>query len=490
MADEKNVPKTPAGKSLSEQELQIAVAGIQYFGDKITIPEGMTPQQALATLERRIKFEQEETVMTETYNVFPYDGAVSLDNVLRAKFGWAEAVAIPGFFGDTPPKMQNIEVAPGVKRLVPWGRFVIPNIKGFVQTGVARKGAQYIFQLNAKVRRADEGRIRELFELLRMEIGRSSIYRGQAIKLRFKDDDGDETMPEPKFLDTSGVDERMLVYSDTVMQAVITNLYTPITRVDDCRRNGIPIKRGVLLGGTFGTGKTMAAAVASKLAVANGVTYLYVPRADELKMAIEFGMQYQDPACVVFCEDIDRVVAGERSVQMDDILNIIDGIDSKNSNIIVVLTTNNLDNIHPAMLRPGRLDSVIHVTPPDAKAVEKLIRLYAGGAVSKDTDLSAVGAVLDGQIPAIISEVVKRAKLSELALLPPGERVTNLSAPALLDAAHTMQSQMALLEAAMNVEPEPDTLGQAFEKMVQKVVNPEQFEQIAKASGKINKALK
>ena len=39
---------------------------------------------------------------------------------------------------------------------------------------------------------------------------------------------------------------------------------------------------------------------------------------------------------------------------MDDVLNIIDGIDSKKANIITVLTTNDLEGINPAMLRPGR----------------------------------------------------------------------------------------------------------------------------------------
>lgn len=472
MADEKKAAATPPGKSLSEQDMKIAVAGIQYFGDKITLPVDMTVDQAIKTLERRKAFEQEDTVMTQEFAVFPYDGAVSLDNVLRAKFGWAEAVKIPGFFGDTPPQMQNIEVGPGERRMVPWGRFVIPTISGFIQTGVAERNGQYHFQLNAKVKRKDEGSIKELFRLVEEETQRSSIYRGKAIKLRFKDEDGDTTMPDPRFLDTTTIDPAMLVYSDHIMRSVQTNLYTPITRIEDLKRNGIAIKRGILLGGTFGTGKTLAAAVASKLAVEHGVTYIYVPRADELAHAIEFAKQYQDPACVVFCEDIDRVVAGERSVAMDDVLNIIDGIDSKNSNIMVVLTTNDLDSIHPAMLRPGRLDAVIPIDPPDGKAVEKLIRLYAGGAVEPSTDLTKVGEVLAGNIPAIISEVVKRAKLSELAILEPGKRVTKLSEDALLDAARTMTAQMALLDAASNGPEARPALEQALTDVVRHAMDP------------------
>ena len=37
---------------------------------------------------------------------------------------------------------------------------------------------------------------------------------------------------------------------------------------------------------------------------------------------------------MIFCEDIDRAITGERSVEMDDILNILDGIDTKGNNLI------------------------------------------------------------------------------------------------------------------------------------------------------------
>jgi transitional endoplasmic reticulum ATPase len=267
--------------------------------------------------------------------------------------------------------------------------------------------------------------------------------------MRFRDEDGDIIdMPEPKFIDTNDVDEAMLVYPAKTQAAIETNLFTPIQRIRDCIANGIPVKRGVLLGGTFGTGKTMAAKVASKYAVQNGITYLYVTRADELADAIEFAKMYCDPGCVIFCEDIDRAMEGnnaERTEAIDDILNIIDGIDTKSSNIITVLTTNSLETITPAMLRPGRLDAVIDVLPPDAAAAEKLVRLYAGDAVDIDADLSEVGQKLDGVIPAVIAEVVKRAKLAQLRLQEPGTLVTKLSAQALLDASESMKSQLDLL---------------------------------------------
>lgn len=276
-------------------------------------------------------------------------------------------------------------------------------------------------------------------------------------------------IPQLSFIDTSNIDVSQLILSEDVMDSVETNLFTPIERIRELKQNNISVKRGILLGGTYGTGKTLAATCASALAAKNGVTFLYVGRASELESALKFAARYQDPGCVVFCEDIDREVEGDRSVEMDDLLNIIDGLDTKSSRIIVVLTTNNLDAVHPAMLRPGRLDAVIDVTVPDAKAVEKLIRYYGRGCIESDLNLTEVGKQLDGCIPAIISEVVKRAKLAELQFTLVGGPIAFLSERSLLEAAKTMRRQLDLLNKPL--KKEPDSLSEAMTKVVANTLN-------------------
>lgn len=454
-------------KTLSDVK-QVAVAEIVRHGEKLTLPETMGYDDAIDLLQRRKEFENQKTEFSETYDVFPLDGAHALDAVLIAKLGWAPAVATPGWFGDEPPQMLSVEVKPGVFKSVAWGRFKLPNITGYIQTGVSMKNNRASFTLHASVLRRDEPVVRGLFNALRDYLVTGSIYKGQAIKLRFLDEDGDVLkMPEPKFIDTSKIDPDSLIYSKHVMDQVNTNLFTPILRVHDCIANGIKVKRGVLLAGTYGTGKTMAATVASKHAVDTGVTYLYIPRAAELPHAIEFAKQYQSPACVIFVEDIDRALDGKRDVAMDDILNLIDGIDTKHSNIIVVLTTNAVDNIDPAMLRAGRLDSVIEVTPPDAEAVQRLIRAYAAGTVSADEDLSEVGEVLEGAIPATIAEVVNRAKLAQLAQQAPGTKVTHLTGAALAVAARSMAGHLDLLERRIKAcEAQPASLEDKLHELV------------------------
>lgn len=443
------------GLTLDKAAPAAHVAEIVYSGEKMILPNGMDIRAAIDLLERREQYLTERVEISEKFDVFPWDGAHAIDVVLTRKFGWSASTATPGFFGDTPPRLISIEVAPGVFKQVPWGAFTLPGVNGLLECAVQKKDGRYVFALEGNVQRKDEATIREIFEMVRQELRVNSIYRGQAIKIRFTNDAGQTLpLPEPKFMDTSKISEDMVVYSEDVQEQVRVNLFTPITRVADCVANDIPVKRGVILGGPYGTGKTLAATVASKLAVDNGITFVYVARADELAQAIEFAKQYQSPACVIFCEDIDRAMAGERSVKMDDILNIIDGIDTKQANLITVLTTNHLETINPAMLRPGRLDAVIEVTPPDAKAVQALVRLYGGAAISADTDLTEVGRVLDGNIPAVIAEVVKRAKLAQLGLQARGERVALLSAAALVSAAKSMKSQIDLLKRRS--EPKED----------------------------------
>lgn len=450
---------------------QKVVADVVRTGSQLVIPEGVTIDQAIDLLNRRKKFEEETTQLSRAFDVFPLDGAVSLDIVLRALYGWAPAIPTPGFFTSNPPQLIAVNVSPTETQQVPWGRFKLPNVEGYVETSSARsESGRIIFQVVAAVKRKNERQIQELFEALNEEIKRSSIYRGKAIKIRFRDDEGKPVpLPTPVFLDTTYIREESLVFSRHIHDSVNTNLFTPIRRARDCLRNGITLKRGVILGGHYGTGKTLAAAVASKIAVETGITYIYTERADELKDAVEFAKQYQSPAAVVFVEDIDRTIQGNRTAEMDAVLNTIDGVDGKHNNIIVVLTTNAIDKVHPAMLRPGRLDAVIDISPPDGEAVERLLRHYGGYMIDPTENLQEVGKVLEGNIPAVIAEVVKRAKLSQLAIQDANTPITKISAKALLEAAKTMRMQIELVKGKPEVQP--TRLEEALAGVIQRAVN-------------------
>lgn len=419
------------------------LAEVVRHGEQLIIPEAVSYPTAIELIQRKMREEDEVVQLSETVDGFVWDGALALTKAMKKIFGYANAEVTPGFFGPTPPKMIAVQTGPldTDVEMVPWGTFSLPSVEGTIVTGTTVKDGIIMLSVVATVKRKYKEIIHELVNEARKIVAAESIYRGKAFSMRFKNDDGDAQMPSPKFLDLSKVREDSIVFSKDVESAIGTSLFTPIEQSAKCRELNIPLKRGVLLSGKYGTGKTLVTYVTAAKATRHGWTFLHCQRSEDLAQMVRFAKRYQP--CAIFCEDIDRSTSGGRSVEMDDILNIVDGIESKNTEIMVILTTNHLENINPAMLRPGRLDAIINVLPPDAKAVEKLVRLYGGKLVPENADLTEVGTKLAGQIPAVIRECVERSKLAAIKLSNGGP--LTLTGEALLDAALGMKNQLDLL---------------------------------------------
>ena len=438
------------------------VIEVERRGEKLIVPETITYQEAIQTLQRYIEQENKVVAVSEQFHAFPPDGAHALSLALQDMFGWVSLTSTPGFFGDSPPAMITVEVGPGITTQVPWGRMILPGLDGWIQTSTAADNqGRIMFVMLGQVKRKAEGLFKELGNLVRKYLHEQSLYRGKAFRLRFRDDDGEPfEMPEPHFIDLAQVKEEELVFSKPVAAAIATSVFTPLEKTQECRDHQIPLKRGVLLAGAYGVGKTLAAYVTAKKAQENGWTFVYCEKSSELSDGIRLAQNYAPG--VVFCEDVDRVTEGERDYAMDELLNVIDGIDAKEQDIMVILTTNEVSNINQAMLRPGRLDDVIHITPPDAEAVERLIRLYGRGRIAEGP-LPRAGEALAGKIPAVIRECLERAKLSAIRLTEPGEPLV-ITDEALADAAFTMQMQIELLtpkakDERSSMEKAADRLG-------------------------------
>jgi transitional endoplasmic reticulum ATPase len=262
----------------------------------------------------------------------------------------------------------------------------------------------------------------------------------------------------PRFLDVRGVVEDELILNRDVEGVVKTNIHALLEHTDRVRQAGIPLKRGILLSGKYGVGKTMLSRIVAKKCITNGWTFVNVDSAKDLKEALLFAMRFQ-PA-VVFCEDIDRHMA-ERDEAANELLNTVDGIISKNTEIMVVLTTNNAEKIEPAMLRPGRLDAVISVSPPDAESVQRLIKLYARGLLAEGETLDRVGEALKGNIPAVVREVVEKSKLSMIAY---GRG--NVLEEDLLNSFGGMTAHLALLGREMDQKTAGDRLYDALRETI------------------------
>lgn len=437
---------------------------VVHQGDQIILPKGMSLKAARVWLERKEVEQEQEIAIDEIIEAYPLEGAFAFAKAISKKYGFSALVPTPGFFGPNPPVMIGIEVGLGQQAQVPWGRVEIPNIAGFLETGITVKDNRVLFSIRGAVKQKYKDEIKELANLTRKLVREESIYRGKAIRVQFEEDPKKFNIRDcPKFIETSKTKPDELIFAEDVKRAVNTSLFTPIERTAFCREYQIPLKRGILLEGPFGTGKTLTADVAAKKCVENGWTFIYLAHVKDLKTAIHFAKAYQ-PA-VIFAEDVDRVMEGGRDEKMDEILNTIDGVDTKSMELIVVLTTNNVHHIEPAMMRPGRLDAVIPIKAPDAAASVALVKLYARGRLNQTGNFDRVGEKLAGQIPAVIREVVERSKLAAVARLnPDGSEKLLLEATDLEFAADEMLRHIELMtpkpeDTRSPIEKAAETLG-------------------------------
>src|SRR5262245_10764016 len=425
-------------------------------GKRIILPERMELPEAMRWIERKMEEEEQDISMSRTFRAFPLDGAAALARTIAKLYGWAAKTA--GAWG-SPPQTVALPAPGGGQIEVPWGRFAIPGIVGWVQSSMDRsRDGLPVYAMQARTKEKDRSKVAALFQAVAEELTAESIYRGQAVRFECPahDDEFDPSIA-PEFLDLTKVNHEELVLRSDVQELVDTTVFTPLLFTDVLRNQGIPLKRGILLEGPYGVGKTLLAYVTAFHATQHGWTYLYA-NVKQLKQAIEFALLYEP--CVIFAEDLDQVVGTQdRNQGVNDVLNTIDGVNVKGREVMVILTTNHVDRINQAMLRYGRLDTIISIPAPDAEAASKLVRLYARNQLEPGIDLTAVGYDLAGQIPAMIREVVERAKLGAISR---GQGAAlKLSATDLRIAARGMVRHQALLL------PKPEDKRSDMEKAAQ-----------------------
>jgi transitional endoplasmic reticulum ATPase len=450
------------------------VAIERYEKAKILLPQNMTLKEGRVWLARQEELEETQVALNVDIDCFPMDGAISFNSVLTEKYGWtdvqAKAVETPFGTKYVPPAVFEPYVAFNKRRQTLWGEFIIPGIDGVVETTTRWTGKKLIFAIGGKVKRKNETEFHEFCRAVEEHVRQHSIYRGKAIKVSFRRDERTEDPTggqyqfdprnAPEFLDTSRTNREAMFNAETedLLDAV---LFTPIEYTSALRAEGLQVKRGTLLEGPYGTGKTLVATETALLCEQNGWTYIYLTDVRDLDCALELAKQYQP--CVVFAEDVDRAVAGEtRTIDIDRYLETMDGVSAKNSEVMVVLTTNDVTVINQAMLRPGRIDTVIHIGLPDAKTGVKLVQHYGRGRVdgTEDELLEAVKPVL-GNNAAVYREVVDRSRLSFISrVMRSGGEVSQLKsmriAPAdILSAGNTMKRHLELLRARPKQDKEP-----------------------------------
>jgi len=445
-------------KVLSEQyEASAAIKRID--GGQIGIPDHMTVADAKDALEEYLRLREEVTDRTFSAVCHPNDGLVAFYNAMKGKFGMLLGHGAQTLFSRIPGEV-TVDVGYNETVSVPYGEISIPGMKGIKMEIAARWNSDSPLEGRVDVyvtyRRKYEPLIRDIEEMWRKELSENSIFKGKAIDSAFE------------FIDLEGADTSKIVYTADEWRQLEANVFTPLEHRKAMEKAGIPLKRTVLLYGPFGTGKTLTALKAAQSAVANGWTFMMVRTGHSISAAIQFARQFQPAA--VFFEDVDVETAGERGTALNDILNTVDGMLSKNSQVLTILTTNRLDRINRAMLRPGRIDSLIRLGELTQDSVVRLVKAYAGDSLVGELDADALFGAAKGYVPAFVANAVERAGAYSIARSN-GQNGAEIVSEDVVAALNELRPQFEVMMGAQTLE-EP-TLDRAFKSAVEEVLQAE-----------------
>jgi transitional endoplasmic reticulum ATPase len=211
-------------------------------------------------------------------------------------------------------------------------------------------------------------------------------------------------------------------------QALTEAVLWPLQHPDTFARLGVDPPRGVLLYGPPGCGKTFVV----RALASTGQLSVHAVKGSELmdkwvgsseKAVRELFRRARDSApSLVFLDEVDAL-APRRGQSFDSgvtdrvvaaLLTELDGVDPLRD-VVVLGATNRPDLIDPALLRPGRLERLVFVEPPDAAARRDILRT-AGKSVplSADVDLDEVAARLDGYSAADCVALLREAALTAM----------------------------------------------------------------------------
>ncbi|HEY5856113.1 MAG TPA: AAA family ATPase [Aldersonia sp.] len=211
-------------------------------------------------------------------------------------------------------------------------------------------------------------------------------------------------------------------------QALTEAVLWPLHHPDSFARLGVDPPRGVLLYGPPGCGKTfLVRALAS-----TGQLSVHAVKGAELmdkwvgaseKAVRELFDRARDSApSMVFLDEVDALAprrgqstdsgVGDRVVAA--LLTELDGVEPLRD-VVVLGATNRPELIDPALLRPGRLERLVFVEPPDAEARRDILRTAAKSVpLADDVDLDALAADLDGYSAADCAALLRESALAAM----------------------------------------------------------------------------
>jgi cell division protease FtsH len=230
-----------------------------------------------------------------------------------------------------------------------------------------------------------------------------NFYRGKKI----------EFAGRLRFLDLKNRSWESVILDNNIKNEIKANTINFLNKRSLWEKYGIPSRRGVLVAGEPGTGKTIICK--ALIAEANGITCIntsaYAMDADEYLTEL-YELAEDLKPCLVFIEDIDLIGQNreefgyQRGNVLLSLLSVLDGIEEKKE-IVTVATTNCLEMLDKAISqRPSRFDRIIKLNRPGFEQRRELVRRLCQRIPCDEKLQEYIAHKTEGYTPAQVQEVI------------------------------------------------------------------------------------
>lgn len=248
----------------------------------------------------------------------------------------------------------------------------------------------------------------ELDKHLRQKASNETTKKDKEIDSRFLQ------KPNVNFNDVGGM--------EAVKSEIELKIIKPLLHPEIYKAYGKKVGGGLLLYGPPGCGKTfIAKATAGQVQAKfisvglNDILDMWIGNSEKNLHEI-FELARNHTPCVLFIDEIDALGASRSDMKqssgrhlINQFLQELDGIDSKNEGILIMGATNTPWNLDSAFRRPGRFDRMIFVPPPDLRSRESIISLKLARKPTDNIDVSSIARKTESYSGADIDAIIDRA---------------------------------------------------------------------------------